>query len=238
MHARLLCLALLALPTLAQAGWEAVGKSDTADQIYMDRSTAERRGDIVKINVLFDYFKRQEEGHFSMRLVTEYDCAKKRERDLSVAIHAGNMGAGKVIDATKEPDAWKPVKADTLAESLLEEACKTKVSAPSRWKLMAKEAGTSLFYEPASIKRTGNLGSVLLLIDTDLPVTKDKQSYRSTVSEIRIDCSKKLERTAVVTLFEGPQAQGKKLLEAPSKREFAPIQKDTPQFDLEKLICK
>jgi hypothetical protein len=70
-------------------------------------------------------FQRMVEvGYFSQKSMVEYDCAAGRVRALSVALHAGNMGEGKVIYADETAQQWEAVAPSTPAETLLKTACK------------------------------------------------------------------------------------------------------------------
>lgn len=238
MHAKLFGLVLLQMAGLVHAGWEMVGKPDGGNKVYIDPARAERKGDIVKVNVMFDYARKQDEGHLSMQLVTEYDCAKKRERDVGVSIHSGNMGAGKVIDSSKDPEPWTPIKVDTLGESIMEQACKVKAAAASRWKLVTKDADAALYLDTESGKRTGNLASFILLAEMNKTTTQNNITFRSMLTETRVDCARMLERVAVVTFYDGPQAQGNKVRETVTKTDFVPIQDSSPASSIVPHLCK
>ena len=76
---------------------------------------------------LFDHkdFQRMvETGYFSQRVRAEYGCIDRRIRRLSVSLHAGHMGEGKVIYSDDSPQEWEAVEGGTLNESLWKTACK------------------------------------------------------------------------------------------------------------------
>jgi hypothetical protein len=117
---------LLLLSSPALAAWKSVGE-DAAGTSYADPATIVRKGNTATMWSLINYrdFQRMVEvGYFSQKTHTEYDCAAKQLRGLSLALHADRMGEGKVIyEDTSEHD-WEPVVPDTLGETLLKVACK------------------------------------------------------------------------------------------------------------------
>ncbi|HKB82127.1 MAG TPA: surface-adhesin E family protein, partial [Burkholderiales bacterium] len=61
---------------------------------------------------------------FSQKAQVEYDCKQRRLRGLSLALHAGKMGDGKVIYADETPHEWEAVDAGTMNETFWKVACK------------------------------------------------------------------------------------------------------------------
>lgn len=121
-----LALLLLLASGPAAAEWTRVA-GDAATTTYADPASIVRAGDTAKMLWLVDYksFQRMVEvGYFSQKSLAEYDCAGARARGLSVALHAGNMGEGKVIYADDTPHRWEAVSPSTLTETLLKTACK------------------------------------------------------------------------------------------------------------------
>ena len=116
---------LLAYGGTASAQWQKVGEDKIATT-YADPATVERIGDLAKMRSLLDYrsFQRMVEvGYFSQKILAEYDCAGRRFRGLSVALHADKMGDGKVIYADDTPHAWESVVGGTTTEALWTLAC-------------------------------------------------------------------------------------------------------------------
>lgn len=117
---------LLLLSSPAWAGWKNVGE-DSAGTSYADPATIVRKGHTATMWSLLDYkdFQRMVEvGYFSQKAQVEYDCAEKQLRGLSLSLHAGKMGEGKVIYEDTSPHDWEPVSPDTTNEVLWKAACK------------------------------------------------------------------------------------------------------------------
>jgi len=123
---RKLAILLLLLGSPAWAGWKSIAE-DNAGVSYADPATIVRNGGNALMDSLFDQrdFQRMVEvGYFSQKVRAEYDCMDRRIRRLSVSLHAGHMGEGKVIYADDTPHEWEAVEAGTLNESLWKIACK------------------------------------------------------------------------------------------------------------------
>jgi hypothetical protein len=118
------CLAVVCAP--AVAGWVNVS-DDAAGVTYVDPAGVVREGAMAVMSSLVDYrsFRRMVEvGYWSQRSRVEYDCAARRARTLSVALHAGHMGEGKVIYEDSSPQGWVAVAAGGAEERSLEMACR------------------------------------------------------------------------------------------------------------------
>jgi hypothetical protein len=121
-----LLMMLLLLSSPAWAAWESVGE-DRATTSFANPATIVRNGDIVRMTSLVDYksFQRMVEvGYFSQKTLAEYDCAGRRFRGLSVALHAEKMGDGKVIYADETSHEWESVVAGSTAEAFWKVACR------------------------------------------------------------------------------------------------------------------
>ena len=121
-----LAIFLLLISSPAWAGWKSIGEDDTGTS-YADPATIVKSGTTAKMWSMFDYkaFQRMVEvGYFSQKAQVEYDCKDKQVRGLTLSLHAGHMGEGKVIYADETPHDWEAVEAGTLNEALLKIACK------------------------------------------------------------------------------------------------------------------
>ena len=121
-----LIIVLLVFSGSAWAGWKSIGE-DSAGTFYADADSIARNGSIATMNSVLDYksFQRMVEvGYFSQRTRVEYDCAERRFRRLDVSLHAEPMGAGKIIYSDDSIQAWEPVVAGTMTDTLWAFACK------------------------------------------------------------------------------------------------------------------
>ena len=121
-----LVIILLLLSSSAWAGWRSIGENATGTS-YANPDTITRKGNTAQMWSLLDYkdFQRMVEvGYFSQKAQAEYDCKDRKSRGLTLSLHAGHMGEGKVIYADESPHEWEAVAAGSLNETLWEIACK------------------------------------------------------------------------------------------------------------------
>jgi hypothetical protein len=116
----------------AAAQWEQAG-SHTAYggmDIYSDRVTMRRSGDLVKLWEMFDFKTPQVIGGqrvLSVQSHFEYDCKGARRRMLSTVGFSGHMGKTVVVDtAGSAPEPWESVAPDTYQGELRKIACAKK----------------------------------------------------------------------------------------------------------------
>src|SRR6267143_4405127 len=125
---RLLLIILLFLSSSpAYADWVAVGdKVDARMGEYVDPATMRREGDLVKMEVLFDFKTIQTNAsvsYLSAKAQMEYDCAEQRVRGFTLMYFSGNMGSGKLLDRSSGKDKWLPVSPGSLDQTLWKVAC-------------------------------------------------------------------------------------------------------------------
>jgi len=128
---RLLLITLLVLSSgPAYAEWVAVGgKVEAGMGAYADPVTMRREGDLVKMEVLFDFKTRQTKAgvsYSSANAQMEYDCAEQRFRGLAVMYFSGNMGSGNLLDRSSGKGKWLPVSPGSLDQTLWKVACSKK----------------------------------------------------------------------------------------------------------------
>jgi len=120
----LLTLILAVMSSSAMAEWYRVGATEEG-VAYADSDTIRKTGNRVKMWVLVDYKKDEEEfGILSTRLKEEYDCKEKKQRILFMAFYSGHMGKDETVEILSEPEgSWQQPLVGGLAEALLEFAC-------------------------------------------------------------------------------------------------------------------
>jgi hypothetical protein len=124
---RLLLITLLMLSGgPAFADWMSLGESDSGTTVYADPTTMRREGDLVKMEVLFDFKTvRTKEGvsYLSAKAHMEYDCAVQRYEGLAVMYFSGNMGNGNLLDRSSGKGKWLRISPGSLDQSLWKLAC-------------------------------------------------------------------------------------------------------------------
>jgi surface-adhesin protein E len=109
----------------AAVEWVRVERNETTD-IYADPATIRRRGDMVKIWILFDHKTPKvfvDKPYRSFMEQDEFDCDEERERQLAGSYHSGNMAEGDVVYTNSNPGKWSPVAPGTVGEILWKIGC-------------------------------------------------------------------------------------------------------------------
>ena len=124
----LLTLLLAVVSSSAIAEWVEVAKGGEETETitaYADPDTIRKTGNRVKMWVLVDYKKDEEEsGILSARLKEEYDCKEKKQRILFMAFYSGHMGKDETVEILSGAEgSWQQPLVGGLAEALLEFAC-------------------------------------------------------------------------------------------------------------------
>ena len=118
---------LLALSSSpAYAEWMSLGESESGTTVHADPATMRREGDLVKMEVLFDFKTIQTKAdvsYLSAKTLMEYDCAKQRFEGHTVMYYSGNMGRGTLLDRSSGKGRWLPVSPGSLDHALWKLAC-------------------------------------------------------------------------------------------------------------------
>ncbi|HEV8329262.1 MAG TPA: surface-adhesin E family protein [Nitrospiraceae bacterium] len=122
----LLIIFLVLSSSPAFAEWVKHGTAESGTTVYADPDTIYRNGDLVKMEVLFDFKTIQTKAgasYLSAKAQMEYDCAELRFEGLAVMYFSGNMGSGKLLDRSSSIGKWLPVSRGSLDEALSKVAC-------------------------------------------------------------------------------------------------------------------
>ena len=128
---KLLIAVLLAVfSTGAMAEWTYLTSSeDNAYDIYIDKTTIRKRGNVAKMWNMFDYKSPQKaadgESYLSHKSLYEYDCVEIRDHNLSTAYYSDNMGKGAAVLTYQYDDKeWKDTVPDSIGMTKWKAACK------------------------------------------------------------------------------------------------------------------
>lgn len=111
--------------TPADAEWQLVDRNTQAT-VYVEPSTVQRVGDVVRLWVLDDLktvHTRGAETYLSSRAQEEHDCVNERFRIVGLAQFAGHMGMGAVIYERSVESKWASIPKGTLAHSVWKYVC-------------------------------------------------------------------------------------------------------------------
>ena len=125
---------LTVFSTGAMAEWTYLTSSeDNAYDIYIDKTTIRKRGNVAKMWYLTDYKSPQKEAdgksYSSEKVFAEYDCVEIRRRFLSTIYYSDNMGKGETVLSHQYSDRygdreWQDVVPDTIGMTEWKVACK------------------------------------------------------------------------------------------------------------------
>lgn len=104
-------MALMLISTTAAAEWTMIQASDN-ENVYVDFDTLQKRGDLVTVSTLNDYYFTQQQKQLSAQFTELHDCKHKKFKALSVSYYSENMAKGDVIETSSfnEPEiAWSDV---------------------------------------------------------------------------------------------------------------------------------
>ncbi len=114
---------------VAYAEWVLIAKSKTQDGMttYADPHTIQRKGELVKMWVLFDFETAQQGagGPFlSMRILRQFNCSEERTRLLLTTWFSDNMGAGDITFYNDDRQKWQPIPPGSSFHALWASACR------------------------------------------------------------------------------------------------------------------
>jgi hypothetical protein len=123
----LFAVSALLLAGAVHAEWFPLGRT-TAMRLYLDQKLIAKNGDIAQIVQLMDfttsYWVDAQTVVGSVKILTEYDCAKPRSRVLSSEAFSEQMGDGRRVSKEEFSDAqWQGVEPDSTSEKVRQIAC-------------------------------------------------------------------------------------------------------------------
>jgi hypothetical protein len=127
MRKLLIGLVLSVIATTVSAEWVFVTDGENGDMFYVDPATKRRTGNVVRIWALTDFKKPSTfagKEYNSERAYRQYDCFEITTQTLQANGFSGKMGAGEVVGSTSQAGAKVFVPPKTIAEILLNFACK------------------------------------------------------------------------------------------------------------------
>ena len=112
----------------ANAEWVKINENDTFT-VYTDPDAIQRKGDLVKMWILYDYKTLQSAtgvAHLSDSIQMEANCTEKLQRRLAYTWWSGNMKSGNVVFSHSGEGNWIPIGPGTVGHTLWSFACRKK----------------------------------------------------------------------------------------------------------------
>ena len=113
-------------PAYAEWVWISSAQSDGGYDVYVDRSTIRRKGDVVRIRVLYDYKTIHLSSGFpylSNRTELQSNCAAALQRRIEVIWFSDHMAEGSEVFTASLESKWSPIPPRSIAQSLFRVAC-------------------------------------------------------------------------------------------------------------------
>jgi hypothetical protein len=113
----------------AVADWTIVATTESNTDVYVDRATISRSGNLAKMWILED---RKTAGTFagktflSARLHYEYDCKDNQRRVLQSSLYSGQKGGGSNVQTGTKAGPWRPISSGRVNETMWKIACDKK----------------------------------------------------------------------------------------------------------------
>ncbi len=127
MRKLLMGLALSLVVTTASAEWVLVSTTSSGDKTYSDPMTKKRMGNMVRVWEINDYVAAEVfkgKAYQSDRAYVQYDCVESTVQHLQIALFAGKMATGELIESENKPGDKSFVAPGTVANLTLEFACR------------------------------------------------------------------------------------------------------------------
>ena len=109
----------------AYAEWLKINENDTFT-VYVDPDTIQRKGDLVKMWILYDYKTLQSAtgvAHLSDSIQVEANCTEKLQRRLAYTWWSGNMRGGNIVFNHSGEGNWIPIGPGTVGHTVWSFAC-------------------------------------------------------------------------------------------------------------------
>ena len=103
--------------------------------------------------------------------------------------------------------------------------------------LGASDSGTTVYADPATIRREGDLVKMLVLFDFKTKQTKADVSFLSAKAHMEYDCAEQRFEGLAVTYFSGNMGNGALLDRSSSKGKWIRVTRDSLDQALWKLAC-
>ena len=100
-----------------------------------------------------------------------------------------------------------------------------------------EEAGVTVYADPGTIRRKGNLVKVWHLNDFKTVQIAKGNSYLSIKAQHQYDCTKERERILALMKFSGNMGSGNVVYEDSNERKWRPVAPETTNQALRKIAC-
>lgn len=197
-------LALVAAPAWAE--WVKLGENDEMI-LYIDPGSIRKNGNLRKVWDIKDLKQRDEGGEMSTRTRNEYDCKEERRRTLSFSAHSEPMAGGETLSSKNYSDGeWRAIPPGSVSARILKIVCAS-VAAPdlAKWVKvdMTEDGSATVFIDPASIRKNGNLRKVRVIQDLK---HRDEDGVMSRRTRDEYDCKEERYRTLSLSSHSDPMA--------------------------------
>lgn len=225
----ILTLLLLSVVASARADWVKHDEGNDGTGFYYDPTTIKKNGEIVRVWTIQDLAQRGNHGELSVRALAEYDCKNKRHHNVSLAIYSGPMASGDILLSGNPSGTWSDIPARSIAAKLQQRLCTDWV------KFFENVIHVTFYYNPATIKKNGNLARVWTIHDLAQPGTQGELSRRG---HWEYDCEMERLRLLYRSTHSERMALGKLLRSSGTASEWRYIPQEGAFRTLLGILCK
>lgn len=119
-------MALAVASGVALADWTKVATTESDTDIYVDRATISKSGDLAKMWILEDRKVADTfsgKSFLSAKLQYEYDCKDNQRRVLQSSLYSGQKAGGSNVQSSTKPGPWRPITKGRVNEAMWKIAC-------------------------------------------------------------------------------------------------------------------
>ena len=111
---------------VAAADWTKVATTESDTDIYVDRTTITRSGNLVTMWILEDRKAAETfsgKTFLSAKLHYEYDCKDNQRRVLQSSLYSGQKAGGSNVQTGTKAGPWRPIASGRVSETMWKIAC-------------------------------------------------------------------------------------------------------------------
>ena len=111
---------------VAVADWTKVATTESETDIYVDRASIIKSGNLAKMWILEDRKVADTfsgKSFLSAKLQYEYDCKENQRRVLQSSLYSGHKAGGSNVQTGTKPGPWKPIATGRVSEAMWKIAC-------------------------------------------------------------------------------------------------------------------
>jgi Surface-adhesin protein E len=111
-------------------------------------------------------------------------------------------------------------------------------NAMAKWVKVRENNETIFYYNPASVRLSGDRASLIQLSNFKEAETTGTDAYLSSKSQVEFDCKESQARRLVYSLYARHMAKGRVIYTGKNIQEWRPVSPGSPMGDYLEIACK